>query len=259
MKILAIDSSGLVASVAVMDEDILIAEYTICHKLTHSQTLLPMLDDVQKRIGLNLEEIDAIAVSYGPGSFTGLRIGSATAKGLGLALNKPIISVPTVDGLAYNLYQTDKLICPLMDARRNQVYTGFYKFAGEKMEVIESERAVSIEQVIDEINKRGEEVIFLGDGVPVYKNIIEENIKTAYSYAPSHVNRQRASSVGMLALSYVKEGRDVLEPAKAHKPTYLRKSQAERERIEREKQRKAAKESMKEAVREAEKETAKEA
>ncbi|MGN0466090.1 MAG: tRNA (adenosine(37)-N6)-threonylcarbamoyltransferase complex dimerization subunit type 1 TsaB [Lachnospiraceae bacterium] len=241
MKILAIDSSGLVASVAIVEEEILIAEYTICHKLTHSQTLLPMLDDVQQRIGLDLQEIDAIAVSCGPGSFTGLRIGSATAKGLGLALKKPIISVPTVDGLAYNLYSTDKLICPLMDARRNQVYTGFYKFKGEKMEVIEEERAVSITQVIEELNERGEDVIFLGDGVPVYQNIIEENIKVAHFYAPSHVNRQRASSVGMLALSYIREGRKVLEPAKAHKPVYLRKSQAERERIDREKQKEAAK------------------
>ncbi len=241
MKILALDSSGLVASVAVVEENLLIAEYTICHKLTHSQTLLPMLDDVQQRIGLNLNEIDAIAVSYGPGSFTGLRIGSATAKGLGLALKKPIISVPTVDGLAYNLYSTDKLICPLMDARRNQVYTGFYKFEGGKMKVIEEERAVAVTQVIEELNERDEEVIFLGDGVPVYQNIIEKNIKVAYSYAPAHMNRQRASSIGILALSYIKEGRGVLEPAKAHKPVYLRKSQAERERIEREKQKEAIK------------------
>lgn len=241
MKILALDSSGLVASVAVVEEDILIAEYTICHKLTHSQTLLPMLDDVQQRIGLNLEEIDAIAVSCGPGSFTGLRIGSATVKGLGLALKKPIISVPTVDGLAYNLYSTNKLICPLMDARRNQVYTGFYKFAGEKMEVIEKERAVAMTQVIEELNERGEEVIFLGDGVLVHQRMIEENIKAAHSYAPAHMNRQRASSVGMLALAYIKEGREVLEPAREHKPVYLRKSQAERERMEREKQKEAIK------------------
>lgn len=241
MKILAIDSSGLVASVAVMEEELLIAEYTICCKLTHSQTLLPMLDDIQRRIGLDLSEIDAIAVSGGPGSFTGLRIGSATAKGLGLALDKPIISVPTVDGLAYNLYSSDKLICPLMDARRNQVYTGFYKFVGEKMEVIEPERAVCITQVIEELNERGEEVIFLGDGVPVYQNIIEEKMEISYSYAPAHMNRQRASAVGMLALSYIREGKDVLEPAAAHKPVYLRKSQAERERLEREKQKEAKK------------------
>ena len=112
MKILAIDSSGLVASVAVTEDDSLIAEYTTNYKKTHSQTLLPMLDEVKKMIELDLSCIDAIAVSAGPGSFTGLRIGSATAKGLGLALDKPIISVPTVDALAMNVYGTDHIVCP---------------------------------------------------------------------------------------------------------------------------------------------------
>lgn len=128
MKIVAIDSSGLVASVAVTEDDNLIAEYTTNYKKTHSQTLLPMLDEVKKMIELDLSTLDAIAVSAGPGSFTGLRIGSATAKGLGLALNKPLIGVPTVDALAMNLYGTDQIICPLMDARRSQVYTGIYRF-----------------------------------------------------------------------------------------------------------------------------------
>ncbi len=126
MKILSIDSSGLVASVAVTDDDILIAEYTICYKKTHSQTLVPMMDEIRRMTDLDLNSIDAIAVAKGPGSFTGLRIGSATAKGLGLALEKPIIPVPTVDGLAYRCYCTDKRGCPLMDARRSQVYTGIY-------------------------------------------------------------------------------------------------------------------------------------
>ena len=113
MKILAIDSSGLVASVAVTEDDSLIAEYTTNYKKTHSQTLLPMLDEVKKMIELDLSCVDAIAVSAGPGSFTGLRIGSATAKGLGLALDKPIISVPTVDALAMNVYGTDHIVCPV--------------------------------------------------------------------------------------------------------------------------------------------------
>ena len=102
MKLLAIDSSGLVASVAVIEEETLVAEYTMNYKKTHSQTLLPMLEEIKKSIDLDLSSIDAIAVAAGPGSFTGLRIGSATAKGLGLALDKPLISVPTVDAQAYN-------------------------------------------------------------------------------------------------------------------------------------------------------------
>ena len=124
MRILAIDSSGLVATVAVVEEENeiskTIAEYTINYKKTHSQTLLPMLDEIVKMTDMNLDTIDAIAVAGGPGSFTGLRIGSATAKGLGLALKKPLIHIPTVDGLAYNLCYTDRIICPIMDARRNQ-------------------------------------------------------------------------------------------------------------------------------------------
>lgn len=111
MRILALDSSGLVASVAVVEEEQTIAEYTVNYKKTHSQTLLPMLDEIVKMTEMNLGEIDAIAVAGGPGSFTGLRIGSATAKGLGLALKKPLIHIPTVDGLAYNLYGNEGVIC----------------------------------------------------------------------------------------------------------------------------------------------------
>ena len=132
MKILALDSSGLVASVAVVSDDNLIGEYTINYKKTHSQTLLPMLDEVAKMTELDLKTIDFIAVSAGPGSFTGLRIGSATAKGLALALDKQIVSVPTVDALAYNLWGSADVVCPLMDARRNQTYTGLYSFDGKE-------------------------------------------------------------------------------------------------------------------------------
>ena len=128
MKILGLDSSGLVASAAVVEEDVTIAEYTVNYKKTHSQTLIPMLDEIKRMTELDLHTLDAIAIASGPGSFTGLRIGSATAKGLGLALDIPIIPVPTVDALAYNFYGCSALVCPLMDARRNQVYTGLYEF-----------------------------------------------------------------------------------------------------------------------------------
>ena len=128
MKIVAIESSGLVASVALWADGCLMGEFTTNFKKTHSQTLLPMLDQLIKTLGVPLDTCDALAVSAGPGSFTGLRIGSATAKGISLALGLPIIEVPTVDGIAYNLFGTDRLICPLMDAKRQQVYTGLYTF-----------------------------------------------------------------------------------------------------------------------------------
>lgn len=245
MRVLAIDSSGLTASVAIVEEEVTIAEYTVNYKKTHSQTLLPMIDEMVKMTETDLDTIDAIAVAGGPGSFTGLRIGSATAKGLGLALDKPLIHIPTVDGLAYNVYGCEDLICPIMDARRNQVYTGMYTFswkAGEKenqclrepvFQVMKMQMAISVEELIRRLNNYGRRVVFVGDGVPVYKNILAEGLKVPYTFAPAYMNRQRAAVVGTLGIKYYKAGK--IETAMEHQPEYLRVSQAERERAEREK------------------------
>lgn len=245
MKILGLDSSGLVASVAVVEDDILQAEYTMNYKKTHSQTLLPMLQELREMIELDLDTVDAIAIAAGPGSFTGLRIGAATAKGLGLAMNKPLVEVPTLEGLAYNLCGTEKLVCPIMDARRNQVYTGIYEFTAQSMkdgsqevtnrlQVVHPQCAIDIAEVIDKLNGLGREVIFIGDGVPVYRHIIAEKMQVPYSFAPVNNNRQRAASVAVLGLEYAKQGK--LVSAAGHQPEYLRKSQAEREQEEKERQ-----------------------
>ena len=246
MRVLAIDSSGLTATVAVVEDTQTVAEYTINYKKTHSQTLLPMIDEVVKMTELDLNTIDAIAVAGGPGSFTGLRIGSATAKGLGFALNKPLIHVPTVDGLAYNVYGCEDIICPIMDARRNQVYTGIYTFskkAGTKegsnlvepvFQVIKMQMAVSIEELAERLNRYRRPVVFLGDGVPVYENILAEKLTVPYSFAPAYMNRQRAAVVGTLGIQYYKAGK--FETAEEHRLDYLRVSQAERERAQREKE-----------------------
>ena len=234
MRILALDSSGLVASVAVVEDgavdDQVIAEYTVNYKKTHSQTLLPMLDEIVKMTELDLHTVDAIAVAGGPGSFTGLRIGSATAKGLGLALEKPLIHIPTLEGLAYNL-------CGIADvARRGQVYAGIYEFDGQKLHILEDQMAVPIEELGEKLKKylkEGRRVTFLGDGVPVHKTKIKEEILLgeAVTFAPANMNRQRAASVGTLGMQYYKEGK--IETAMEHEPDYLRVSQAERERKER--------------------------
>ena len=195
MKILALESSGLVASAAVMEDDNLLGEYTMNYKKTHSQTLLPMLQALTEMIELDLNTIDAIAVSKGPGSSTGLRIGSATAKGLGLALNKPIIPVPTVDALAYNLWGTDKQVCPLMDARRQQTYTGLYTFENGQLQTMIEQCAVDISDIIKNVNATGKPVIFLGDGVSVFSEYIAQNITVPYEFAPATCNRQCAASV----------------------------------------------------------------
>ncbi|MCD7864815.1 MAG: tRNA (adenosine(37)-N6)-threonylcarbamoyltransferase complex dimerization subunit type 1 TsaB [Clostridiales bacterium] len=231
MKILAMDSSGLVAGLAVVEDDNLIGEYTVHYKKTHSQTLLPMLDELAKMIELDLDSLDAIAVSAGPGSFTGLRIGSATAKGLGLALDKPLIHVPTVDALACNFWGSRDLICPLMDARRNQTYTGLYRFTDQRLEVLKPQCAVGIDEIIGDVNRVGQPVVFLGDGVPVFSLYIEENCRVPFSFAPAHMNRQRAGAVAYLGMQYAKEGK--LESTAEHCPDYLRMSQAERERRQR--------------------------
>ena len=209
MKVLALDSSGLVASVAVVEDDgvngNLLAEYTVNYKKTHSQTLLPMLDEIAGMIELDLNTLDAIGVAGGPGSFTGLRIGSATAKGLGLALDKPLVHVPTVDALACNLYGTERLICPLMDARRNQVYTGIYEFRENRLEVLLPQTVTDIREIAEKLCKLNREVIFLGDGVPVYREPLTERLMAGQT-----------------------------EKAFEHRPEYLRLPQAERERAEKE-------------------------
>lgn len=231
MKILGLDSSGLVASAAIVENDIVLAEYTTNYKKTHSQTLLPMLDEIRSMIELDLDSIDAIAIAAGPGSFTGLRIGAATAKGLGFALNKPLVEVPTLEGLAYNLCGTTQLVCPLMDARRNQVYTGIYEFTkqeeGYVLHTVEEQCAVDITDILNKLNEFGRDVIFLGDGVPVYKEIIRKQMKVPFAFAAAHNNRQRAASVAALGAVYYAAGKSI--SAAQHAPEYLRKSQAERE------------------------------
>ena len=244
MRVLAIDSSGLTATVAIVEDEQTIAEYTVNYKKTHSQTLLPMIDEMVRMVDADLNTVDAIAVSGGPGSCTGLRIGSATAKGLGLALDKPLIHVPTVDALAYSVYGCEDIICPIMDARRKQVYTGIYTFvrneASEegscysepKFRVLRVQMAVSVEELIRRLNIYGKRVVFLGDGVPVYKEMLAQGLKVPYTFAPSFMNRQRAAPVGALGIQYYRMGR--YETAAEHKPEYLRVSQAESERAERE-------------------------
>lgn len=229
MKILSLDSSGLVASTAVVEDNNLIAEYTVNYKKTHSQTLLPMLDEIVRMTETQLKDVDAIAVAKGPGSFTGLRIGLATAKGLALALDKPIVGIPTLEGLAMNLCGTEHLVCPLMDARRNQVYTGIYRFDGTELMVVKDQVAVAIDDIITALNQIGEKVIFLGDGVDVYRSCIEEKIAIPYQFAPAHLNKQSAGAVGVRGLQYLQKG--MIEDADTFAPEYLRVSQAERERM----------------------------
>ncbi|WP_130836146.1 tRNA (adenosine(37)-N6)-threonylcarbamoyltransferase complex dimerization subunit type 1 TsaB [Lachnoclostridium sp. Marseille-P6806] len=255
MKLLSIETSGQVCGVALLDGDTLTADYNVQYKKTHSQSLVPMLDEIRSMCGLELSSIDAIALTGGPGSFTGIRIGAATAKGLGLALAKPLIPVPTADSLAYNLYGTEnRVICPLMDARRSQVYTGFYEFvrtenpreetareeasqeetsreAALLLRVLRPQCAVSVEETAAALNALGREVIFLGDGAPVYRERLRELMTVPHFYAPPHLARQRAASTAALAMQFYREqGETCFVDPDSFRPEYLRLSQAERER-----------------------------
>jgi tRNA threonylcarbamoyl adenosine modification protein YeaZ len=234
MKILALDTSGLTASVALIDDNILTAEYTIHYQKTHSQTLVPMMNELKESLELELHTIDAIAIASGPGSFTGLRIGAATAKGMGFALQKPLVPVPTLEGLAYRFYSSPHRICPIMDARRGQVYTGVYTFRKQEeayeLQTLVTGGPMDILEILDRLNTSEEETIFLGDGVPVFREIIQKNAHFPYAFAPAHQNLQSAAAVAALGIRYFQQG--ITTTPEAFDPLYFRLSQAEREELE---------------------------
>lgn len=227
MKVLAIDTSSNAASVALMEDDILLGEFVLNHKKTHSQEIMPMIDEVLRRCECKVSDIDLFAAAKGPGSFTGLRIGIATVKGLAHSVNKPVIGIGTLEGLAHNLPFSEHTIVPIMDARRSQVYTGAYLWSdGELLEIGEPE-AMSIEECVESCGNFLE-TVFLGDGVPVYKEFIKEKLGDKAIFAPASCNMQKASSIAALALKKAEN----CESYYGLEPLYLRKSQAEREREE---------------------------
>ncbi len=227
MKILAIESSATAASVALTEDNKLISCYTVNHTLTHSETLMPMIDRILKVSETDINTLDYIACISGPGSFTGLRIGAATAKGLALGLDKKIVPVPTLDALAYNLYNCSSVICPVMDARRNQAYFAFYTWRNGKFERITDYYCETFDKVIEMAKNYDKDVLFVGDGLKVFTEIILEN---GFRVAPPNCNLQNAASVASLAYELIKMGCAV--NSEEFKPFYVRKPQAERELLE---------------------------
>lgn len=227
MKLLAIEASTLVASVALATEDSIVAEFTVNNKKTHSQTLLPMIDVIVQNVGWKLDELDYIAVTNGPGSFTGLRIGAATAKGLAQALNKKVIAVSSLEALAMNGVNYSGVVVPIMDARRDNVFTGIYEFNNGKLNIVSEQKAQSIYELVEELNTLNKDVLFIGDGIRAYSDIISNNIKVQYEFAKPFIREQRASSVVMRAYDYIEQGNYV--SSENLEVNYLRKSQAERE------------------------------
>lgn len=230
MKILGIDSSGLVASVALMSEGILAGEYTIHNKKTHSQTLLPMIASMLEMAEVKPEELDCVAVSAGPGSFTGLRIGASTAKGLAWTLGIPVVPVSSLMGLAVNVTERGALVCPVMDARRGQVYYGIYRITDGVPDVLGEPDVTAVETVLETVSAMGDRVIFLGDGVPVFQETIREKCRIEAEFSDAVNRYQRGAAVAKLGGLLFDRGGYVT--AGEFAPVYLRKSQAEREREE---------------------------
>ena len=229
MKILALDSTATVASVAVCDSTKPIALYTINNGNTHSETLLPMVEAAMKHSKISTDEIELFAVSNGPGSFTGVRIGSATVKGLAFGRNVPCVDVSTLEALAFNLTGFDGIICPVMNARRNQVYNALFRWSDGELVRICEDRAISIEDLENELLGTNEKIYLVGDGYDITLNGFSKIIP---SFTPDALRSQNAYSVAMCALKAYKNGLSKTDEKLA--PTYLRLSQAERERNARE-------------------------
>ena len=246
MYLLAIESSGNVASVAIAGKEKILAEYTVNIGKTHSQTLLPMIDRVLGDAEMSVNDMSAIAISRGPGSFTGLRIGSATAKGLAASAEIPIVDVPTLEALAVGVGNSGgRLICPVIDARRNEVYTALYEeavgqtaYSGKNVTVTQSgllrrigeERALSMEALLEELSGMNREIIFVGDALRVHGDKIKAAGNGKFILAPLSAHDLRAGCVASVGLAMLESGKAV--EGSEHIPVYLRLSSAERERLE---------------------------
>lgn len=225
MIVLSIDSASKVATAALLDDNNLIAEYTINNKLEHSTLIMDIVDKLLNDSNLDIDDVDGFIVSKGPGSFTGLRIGMATVKGLSLGSNKPYISISSLDALAYSLVNFDGIICPIMDALRSSVYTCLYNGNNGHLEKIIDYSALELDELIGILKEKGEKVIFTGDAVNKHKEYLLEKLPNAL-FAPNHLSIIRASSLGELGLQMLlnNEKDDVNSS-----PFYLKKPQAQRE------------------------------
>ncbi|HBJ1652219.1 tRNA (adenosine(37)-N6)-threonylcarbamoyltransferase complex dimerization subunit type 1 TsaB [Clostridium botulinum] len=225
MILLSIDSSSKVATAALFEDNTLLGEVTLNNKKEHSTILMTLVESLLDSCNLDIDSVDGFVVSKGPGSFTGLRIGMATIKGLSFGSNKPYVSISSLDALAYSIAPFNGIICPVMDALRNNVYTALYKSCNGKLEKIMDYSALDINELVDMLNEKEENVMFIGDGLNNTKEYILNNCNNCF-FPPNHLNLVRASSLGELGMIKLKNGEyDDSNSA----PFYLKKPQAERE------------------------------
>ena len=231
MKILAFDSTAITASAAIAEDEKLLAEITLNNGNTHSQTLLPMAEALFKMLSITADDIDIFACSEGPGSFTGVRIGAATVKGMAFGRDKACVGVSTLEALAYNLRGYEGIICPVMNARRQQVYTAIFESDGKSITRLCADEAIAATELDERLAAYGKKVYLCGDGVDV---ALSELKKTAVEYTPEEQRYQSAYSVSQVALAKYRDGKYVSDAELT--ATYLRLSQAERERLEKQKE-----------------------
>lgn len=226
MLVLSIDSSCSTATCALVKDDEILAEINLNDKKQHSVILMDLIDSILSKYKIDVNSLDAFVISRGPGSFTGLRIGMATLKGLAFASKKPLISISTLDALAYNVVSFQGIICPIIDALRDNVYTCLYKNENNNLTSLIEENCLDINELVSIVKKQNLPVIFIGDGIAKHKEFLKENIPNSF-FAPNHSNFPKASSVGELGIKKIKQG--IIEDINSINPIYLRKSQAERE------------------------------
>lgn len=224
MKVLGIDTSSMATSICVIEDDKLICEYTVNTKKTHSQKLMPMIDNMLNISDININEIDLIAICEGPGSFTGLRIGMSTAKAIAHVKNLPVIGVNSLEILAGNMNLCDKKICSILDAQRTQVYYGKYKFENNEIVELQNIDVIEIDELLKELSNSNDEWILVGEAVYKYEEKIKE-INNISVVASSH-NVSKASSLCSIAMNKYNKNIDVYDCYSIN-PKYIRKSQAE--------------------------------
>ena len=223
MKLLAIETSTMMGSIALISDNQLLAEYQIGIKTTYSDALFPTIDYTLQSAQISIQEIDGFALALGPGSFTALRIGLSVIKGLALSTQKHLVGIPSLDGLAHNICFSNVLICPLLDARKGEVYTAFYRRKGSHiLKKLTPDRIVKPQNLLDEIQ---EEVIFLGNGSDIYRDKIPRRLKKKVLFAPLHLKYPKASVIAQLALKKFKNN-DVMDIERIT-PVYVRPPEAE--------------------------------
>lgn len=226
MRVLSLDSSTETASCAIMEDNKLLGEITFNYEKQHSVILMTMIDNLLTNLHLDITSLDGFVVAQGPGSFTGLRIGMATIKGLSFGSGKPFVSISSLDALAYNLPFAPGIICPIIDALRNNVYNRLYRTKEGKLSALGDCSILSMDDLIESLSSYEEPIYFIGDGTYKYKEKLISALPRLY-FAPPHLNLNRASSLGELGLNLLNSG--IHDDLDTSTPIYLRKSQAERE------------------------------